>query len=141
MPHESRNGNTRATRAIVYVKCSLSACIVAFFLVRVPSEDLFSHCIRASYIPFYGLRRTELNGVVKTGCPTAGLLDSIHYTTLEIHFATISYLKKVRPDKDRVISYAAREYGLDKWRAAEGQKSLVDEKLVYLQSTASGQDS
>ena len=50
-------------------------------------------------------------------------------------------VKKVRPDKDRNISYAAREYGLDEGRTAEALKTLVDKKLVYLKSTPSGQDS
>ena len=50
-------------------------------------------------------------------------------------------MKKVRPDKDRIISYAVREYGLEEGLAAEALKTLVDKKLVYLKSTPYGQDS
>jgi len=47
----------------------------------------------------------------------------------------------MQPDKDRIISYTAKEYSLDKGCAAEALKILVDKRLVYLKSTPSGQDS
>ena len=50
-------------------------------------------------------------------------------------------VKKVQQDKERIHSYAAKEYGLDEGRAAEALKILVDKKLVNLKSTPSGQDS
>ena len=49
-------------------------------------------------------------------------------------------MKKVQQDKERIHSYAAKEYGLDEGRAAEALKILVDKKLVNLKSTPSGQD-
>ena len=50
-------------------------------------------------------------------------------------------MKKVRPDKDKIISYAFREFGLDEGHAVEALKTLVDKETVYLKSTPFCQDS
>ena len=50
-------------------------------------------------------------------------------------------VKKLRPDKDKIVSYAAKEYGLDEAQATEALENLVNKKLVFLKSTAAGQES
>ena len=50
-------------------------------------------------------------------------------------------VKTLRPDKDNIVSYAARECGLDEAQATEALENLVSEKLVFLKSTATGQES
>ena len=50
-------------------------------------------------------------------------------------------MEKLRPDKDKIVSYAAKEYGLDEAQATEALENLVNKKLVFLKSTAAGQES
>ena len=40
--------------------------------------------------------------------------------------------KKLRPYKDKIISYATKEYGLDEAQATKDPKYLVNEKLLFL---------
>ena len=49
-------------------------------------------------------------------------------------------MKKLRPDEDKIVSYATKEYGLDEAQTTEALENLVNIKLVFLKSTAAGQE-
>ena len=50
-------------------------------------------------------------------------------------------VKKLRPGKDKIVSYAGREYVLDEARATEALENLMNKQLVFLKSIAAGQES
>ena len=59
------------------------------------------------------------------------VLNSIH---------ELRNVKKLRPDKDKIVSYAGRECALDEARATEALENLMNKQLVFLKSIAAGKN-